>query len=774
MTRLKSSWSLFALLLTALLPLVFAWRYEQAPAPSRDNTLSASSLRARLRRLPEIHRARPVGSAANRLLRARLQRELERLGYRSSLQRGFVCGSFGACAEVHNLVARRGPEGKEALLMAAHYDSVPAGPGVGDDAAAVVTLLELAARLRHDAEAQRDLMLLFSDGEEAGLLGARLFLERHPWAKDARYAINLEARGDTGPSLLFETSAGNRALVEEVMPHLRRPIASSLFYEVYARLPNDTDFTLFKAYGLQGFNLAFIGGVSRYHTPRDDLAHLDWRSVLHQGEHALRAARRLLHRRSLPKDKGKASHLRSAKGEDAVFFDLFAWKLIHWPASLSLWLLLLASALAAWSWRDGRREKATAALVPALLAVCAPLVALLLSVLASAGLYGVDAVPSLWIAHPWPLRIGHLAFAWATLFGAAHLLRRRAWDSAHTSSGLLPPLWRWVWLFWLTLAWLLWLTVPLAVYALLLPALAAFGMDALLPRRPRPAFVASLALAFPLLVAALVLLPIGALLYPALGVPGSALASAIWVWTFLPALSLWRSLPALHLSRLARLCGAIALLALAAQLAFPPFDRDHPQRLSLAYRQDAAGRSHWLADATWGPLPSTLRQALPFTASRVDSHPWVGGLWPLAYAAPAPPLRLPAPSFEEEGRSVTPEGVWIAGRIRSLRAAELLTLHLDAAHEDVELYLEGVRVRGLRWGGRILHFALSPPAGLRVAFRIPKARRSLEFEISDHSSALPPQGAALLALRPPWAQPSQQGDETVVSRRFQLFPEAAR
>ena len=74
----------------------------------------------------------------------------------------------------------------------------------------------------------------------------------------------------------------------------RRPLGSSLLSTVYRLLPNDTNLTVLRRLGVPGANLAFIDGAVRYHTPRDDLAHLDPRSVQHQGENALALVRGLV------------------------------------------------------------------------------------------------------------------------------------------------------------------------------------------------------------------------------------------------------------------------------------------------------------------------------------------------------------------------------------------------------------------------------------------------------------------------------------------------
>jgi hypothetical protein len=73
----------------------------------------------------------------------------------------------------------------------------------------------------------------------------------------------------------------------------RAPATNSIYYTLYQRLPNDTDLTVFKRAGLAGVNFAFVGAPLRYHTPRDDLAHLDSGSLQHHGDHALAMVRAL-------------------------------------------------------------------------------------------------------------------------------------------------------------------------------------------------------------------------------------------------------------------------------------------------------------------------------------------------------------------------------------------------------------------------------------------------------------------------------------------------
>ena len=57
--------------------------------------------------------------------------------------------------------------------------------------------------------------MLITDGEEAGLLGARAFVNGHPWLDDIGLVLNFEARGNGGPVLLMQTGHENGWLVRE-------------------------------------------------------------------------------------------------------------------------------------------------------------------------------------------------------------------------------------------------------------------------------------------------------------------------------------------------------------------------------------------------------------------------------------------------------------------------------------------------------------------------------------------------------------------------------
>ncbi|MDW3502806.1 M28 family metallopeptidase, partial [Escherichia coli] len=79
---------------------------------------------------------------------------------------------------------------KPAVLIMSHYDSVANSPGAADDAAGVAAALEVARALQAGPKPARDVIFLFTDGEEQGLLGADAFFARDPLRQKVGVVIN--------------------------------------------------------------------------------------------------------------------------------------------------------------------------------------------------------------------------------------------------------------------------------------------------------------------------------------------------------------------------------------------------------------------------------------------------------------------------------------------------------------------------------------------------------------------------------------------------------
>ena len=203
---------------------------------------------------------------------------------------------------------------------------------MSDNAAGVACALEVARALQ-SSHRRNPVLLLFDDGEEVGLLGAELFMASER-ARSVGAVVNLEARGTSGASFLFETSRDNAWLVRRAVSRMPRPITSSVLSFVYDRLPNDTDLTVFKRAGLPGLNLAFIGSAARYHTPQDSIVNLSRASLQHHGDNALALVRALAD-----------EDLSATPAGDAVFFDLAGLAVLWWPKGLTPLLALLGLSL---------------------------------------------------------------------------------------------------------------------------------------------------------------------------------------------------------------------------------------------------------------------------------------------------------------------------------------------------------------------------------------------------------------------------------------------
>ena len=155
----------------------------------------------------------------------------------------------------------------------------------------MVTILEtLRAYILNGKKPKNDIIVLFTDAEEVGLDGARLFVNNHPWAKNVGIALNFEARGSGGPSnMIVETNGGNKNLIKAFMEaDVKFPVASSLMYSIYKMLPNDTDSTVLReGADIDGFFFAFIDDHYDYHTANDTYDNLDVNTLQHQGEYLL-------------------------------------------------------------------------------------------------------------------------------------------------------------------------------------------------------------------------------------------------------------------------------------------------------------------------------------------------------------------------------------------------------------------------------------------------------------------------------------------------------
>lgn len=294
----------------------------------------------------------PVGSAEHGAVRDYIVAELTRLGFQPEIQTAEVTRyrspMYARFATVKNILIRiPGTENSKALLLVSHYDSVPNAPGATDDGSGVVTMLETLRALKHHPLLKNDFIFLFTDGEELGLLGAQAFVEQHSWVKDVGLALNFEGSGSGGQALMFETSDQNGWLIQEFAKAAPYPVANSLSYEIYKRMPNDTDLSVFKRAGVSGLNFAYIDGRPDYHTFNDNVANIDERSIQHHGSYAL----------ALTLHFGNLS-LNQTKTANSVYFNTIGYGFIHyaetWVFPLMILAIVLYAAVTFLGFRAGR------------------------------------------------------------------------------------------------------------------------------------------------------------------------------------------------------------------------------------------------------------------------------------------------------------------------------------------------------------------------------------------------------------------------------------
>ncbi|MBF8964238.1 M20/M25/M40 family metallo-hydrolase [Pontibacter sp. FD36] len=308
-----------------------------ADAPATD--FSAERAMAHVRKVASQPHA--MGTPGHAEARRYLLKQMEMLGLQPEVQEQVIVNPVGDASNVgyvYNLLGRiKGTQpGGKAVLVMAHYDSQPNTPGAGDDGAGIAAMLETARALQMGEPLQHDVIFLMTDGEEYGLYGAKAFL-KHPWANEVGVVINVEARGNAGPSMTFEISPENGWIVEQFAESAPYPFASSMMYEVYRNLPNNTDFTVFRDAGYTGVNSAFIDGFVNYHKMTDSPENLDRNSLQHHGSNMLALVRHL----------GNVS-LESTKAQDKIFFNPAGSWLVQYPAGWNLlWAALTTMLLLA-------------------------------------------------------------------------------------------------------------------------------------------------------------------------------------------------------------------------------------------------------------------------------------------------------------------------------------------------------------------------------------------------------------------------------------------
>ena len=677
----------------------------------------------------------PVGTPAHDAIRDRLAARFGALGYDVAIQRSFACSAWVTCSPVANVVARTpGDTRPNALVLAAHYDSVPAGPGVSDDGVGVATLLETARALRHE-HFRNPIVFLVTDAEEVALLGAEGFVADGGLLRNTAAVINVEARGTSGPSFLFETSRHNAWLANVIAHALPRPATSSLYYDIYELLPNDTDLTVFKRANLAGVGFAHIGRPVHYHTPLDNFANATPSTVQHHGDHVLAMARALA-----------GIDLRQSSSGNAVWFDVLSLFVIWWPQQFSLVVAIIAFVLllvAAFHLRT-RPRSITIGVVGFFLTLLA---AFLIGVGVN-WLAGLRAHGAVWVAHPGPM----IAAAWLVGLLAAIVVAQRLAAYAGVSGLFFGQA-----LCWSAIAIALAIVLPGGSYLAIVPAMAC-AICALLRLSEGVAAIVCAS------ITAILVFPFGFALYDALGrpiLPVIAVLIALAATTFAPFLA---AVAALRRPLVASIAAAI-VACVAMALIVPTYETNSPRHINIEYVDDGVG-PRWQTDV----LRPEIASAAHFTEVPQKTYEWT--VPPSrAYLAAASELAIP-PAEAQVVRDVRQSGRHLTLHIRSNRNAPRIALIFHAPS------FAALRVNGITPPPMTRFRGGLAPGWHRVAIR-GASEATIEIDLTrdepidaviiDGSYGLPPAGAALAHARDAsMAVPVQEGDLTTTLRRMKL------
>ena len=234
------------------------------------------------------------------------------------------------------------------MALMAHYDSATDSDGdrarfttsgdsygAADDGYGVATIVETLRALKAEGrQPENSLKIVITDAEEIGLIGARNEMHHHRADyENVDLVLNLEARGTSGPALMFETSPNNSTVAGYFLSHVKQPVTGSLFPSLYALMPNSTDMTNLIPEGFTVLNIAAVGDADHYHQSTDAPRYVDHSTLQHYGDQALDLTRAWAF-------DGQAPTL-TADG-DLHFFQLWRGLTVRYPAAVGTGLGCLA------------------------------------------------------------------------------------------------------------------------------------------------------------------------------------------------------------------------------------------------------------------------------------------------------------------------------------------------------------------------------------------------------------------------------------------------
>jgi Peptidase family M28 len=213
-----------------------------------------------------------TGSDQQFLVRDRILREFELMGYEPALHDGFSHIFFERFSFAQNIVVTLpGEPGGKTIILTGHYDSVRASPTSLCDANGVGAIMEIARTLKQLGPNRHTIIFLLTDAEETGLQGAYAFRDDYPDIIANTIAVLSVDRIAPGVAAGISYRGPQSGWIESAfVANDPRPICSSSAASYTDRLPQlGGDSAVFFDLDIPGLH---FGGYGRfyYHMPLEN------------------------------------------------------------------------------------------------------------------------------------------------------------------------------------------------------------------------------------------------------------------------------------------------------------------------------------------------------------------------------------------------------------------------------------------------------------------------------------------------------------------------
>lgn len=719
----------------------------------------------------------PIGSATHTAVQEYLMTQLQAMGLQPEIQTTTVVqlgdGGFGVGRVQNVLVRIPGKDSTGAIVLDGHYDAADTGPGASDCGSCVVTGLETLRAIRARMPLNNDLIFVFADGEEVGMLGARAFATEHPWAKNVKLAINFEASGSRGAAVMYITSRNNQRLISEFIKAVPYPRMTSFSPAFWGLLPGaqiGCDLEEYIARGSGGFGFYYGGDSPAYHTLRDNVTEIDRRSIQHNGSYAL----------SLLKHFGNLDLKTLKATQNAVYFNILPNVVVHYPEAQVLPLAMVTSILfMAVVWFGFRARKLT------LTGIALGVIAFLLSaisvmMLAILGWWLMRRLnPSLqvFLIGNYQANLYHLSFAVltvATMMAIYTWLCRRC-QMCDLAIGAL-----FVWLL-LTITSSLWL--PGASYLFAIPLLCNLLAWSWILLTRNQSWLGILVLSISVIPGIVLLLPVqvyfGSWMARFEGLMNAPLSTLQMFFTVLlcglliPQFVFFTSLLPVTSRSLRWIVPVSTLLIGTILLSIATFNSGfsaaHPRPNTMSYLLDAdRGQASWVSsDRHLDPWKTQIM------GTNVRQQQIEFGLSPVStgFSAPAPVVNLPTLEVQRLEPPTSSSKSTLRLRLKSPRQASIAYIDLatQGTIQRAEIDRKPLDLTPLtskqRQALKFIFFGL-PPEGFELTLELTNSQ-SVQMKLEDYTWGLPSLSGKAIAPRPGDLMPAPgHPDYTIVRKQL--------